>query len=54
MLFMVFVVFAARIISKGPEMADAPLNNPLSNIIGGERRVIRKRLAKNKGGEPHV
>ena len=54
LLFMVFVVFAARIIRKGPDMADAPLNNPLSKIIGGERRVIRKGLDKNKGGEPHV
>ncbi|MFZ2311705.1 MAG: cytochrome ubiquinol oxidase subunit I, partial [Methylobacter sp.] len=54
LLFIVFVVFAARIIRKGPDMADAPLNNPLSKIIGGERRVVRERLDKNKGGEPHV
>jgi cytochrome d ubiquinol oxidase subunit I len=54
MLFMVFVVFAARIIRKGPDMAEAPLNNPLSKIIGGERRVVRDSPDQNKGGEPHV
>jgi len=41
MLFMMFVVFASRIIRKGPDMADAPL----TKIIGGE---------EHKGGEPHV
>jgi cytochrome d ubiquinol oxidase subunit I len=54
MLFMVFVVFAIRIIRKGPDMADTPLDNPLSRIIGGERRAIRNRLDTNKAGEPHV
>ncbi|MFA6051106.1 MAG: cytochrome ubiquinol oxidase subunit I [Methylobacter sp.] len=51
MLFMVFVVFAIRIVRKGPDMADTPLDNPLSRIIGGERRAIRNR---NSAGEPHV
>lgn len=41
MLFMMFVVFASRIIRKGPDMADAPL----TKIIGGE---------EHKGGEPDV